>query len=117
MQALNDAEYCSGVVDVIVQTLSSRVYSYVPEGRGKPRWHLVLPLKVDYVLGTFVDENKQAVVLVLRAENHMVYLIYKKNSDGRFILSNTMVHTIQHEAMLNGPLIPKEALSEGNEAG
>jgi hypothetical protein len=116
MQALNDAEYCSGVVDAVVQTLSSRVYSYVPEGRGKPRWHLVLS-NVDYVLGVFVDENKQSVVTVLRAENHMVYLIYKKNSDRRFVLRNTLVHTIQNEAMLNGPLIPKGALSEDNEVG
>jgi hypothetical protein len=113
MQSLNDGEYCSGVVDAVVQTLSSRVYSYVSEGRKKPRWYLVLSPKVDYVLGMFVDENKQSVVLVLRADNHMVYLIYKKNSDGRFVLRNALVHTIQNEAMLNGPLIPKEALSEG----
>jgi hypothetical protein len=117
MQALNDGEYCSGVVDAVVHTLTNRVFRYVPEGRKRPIRYLVLSPNVEYVQGTYVDENKQSVVTTLRAENHMVYLIYKKDSDGRFVLRNALVHTIQNEAMLNGPLIPKDALSEGDYVG
>jgi hypothetical protein len=116
MQALNDGEYCSGVVDAVVHTLSRRVYRYVPEGHIKPIRYLVLSPKVEYIQGTYVDETKQSVVTVLRAENHMVYLIYKKDSDGRFVLRNALVHNIQNEAMLNGPLIPR-TLSEGDHEG
>jgi hypothetical protein len=102
-------------VDAVVHTLSTRVYRYVPEGREKPIRYLVLSPKVEYVQGTFVDENKESVVTVLRSENHMVYLIYKKDGNGRFVLRNALVHTIQNEAMLNGPLIPKDLSEGGNE--
>jgi hypothetical protein len=114
MQALNDGEYCAGVVDAVVNTLSNRVFRYVPEGREKPIRFLVLSPKVDYVQGIFVDESKQTVVTMLRAVNHAVYFVYKKDSGGRFVLRSALVHTIQNEAMLNGPLIPKDALSEGD---
>lgn len=108
MAALNDAEYCSGVVDALIYTLSRRLYSYVSEDGGKPVKHLVLSPKVDYVVGTYVDRNKETVVFALRAKNHTAYLVYKKNSDGRFVLRSALAHTVQNEAMLNGPNIPQD---------
>jgi len=106
MDALGDAEYCAGVVDAVLQAALSRVYRYVPEGRKRPVFFLVLANKIDYKIGPWVDEAKESVAVELRAPNHSISLLYKRDSRGRFVLSSAAVSILEYMAMLNGPLNP-----------
>jgi hypothetical protein len=104
MNAVGDAEYCAGVVDAVLQTVLTRVYNYVSEGRKKPIFYLVLANNIDYVTNPWVDLNKKSVAVVLRAPNHSISLVYQKDDGGRFVLRRAAVSNLEYMAMLNGPL-------------
>jgi len=103
MKSLNDGEYCASVVDAVLES-AKRIYSYTPKGRTKPRFHLVLPPFVDYVVNVWVDQDKRSVVVTLRARNHSVLLVYERTSDGGITLKSATVHNLELAALLNSPL-------------
>jgi len=104
MNALGDAEYCAGVVDAVLQTVLTRVYSYVSEGRKRPVFYLALVNNIDYVTNPWVDLNKKSVAVVLRGPNHSISLVYERDDSGRFVLRRVAVSNLEYMAMLNGPL-------------
>jgi len=104
MNALGDAEYCAGVVDAVLQTVLTRVYSYAPEGRKRPVFYLALVNDIDYVTNPWVDLNKKSVAVVLRGPNHSISLVYERDDSGRFVLRRAAVSNLEYMAMLNGPL-------------
>jgi len=108
MDMLGDAEYCTSLVEVILDIYTRRVFSYVPKGRSKPKFHLVLPHDVDYTAGILVDKLKNSVVLILQAPRHAVSLVYERNKDGGFTLMRATVSNPEFAAMTNGPLMSKE---------
>jgi hypothetical protein len=106
MNALGDAEYCAGVVDAVLQAALSRVHKYVPEGRKRPVFYLVLANKIDYAISPWVDETKESVAVELRGPNHSVSLLFERDDRGRFVLRSAAVSIMEYMAMLNGPLKP-----------
>jgi len=104
MDVLGDGEYCAGVVDAVLQAALSRVHGYMPEGRKRPKFYLVLANDIDYVTNPWVDQTKQSVVVVLRGPNHSISLAYEKDSGGQFVLRRVAISNLEYLAMLNGPL-------------
>ncbi|CAG25656.1 hypothetical protein PyrSV_gp37 [Pyrobaculum spherical virus] len=102
MEAVNDAEYCAKVIDVVIDS-AKRVYSYVPEGRTKPKIYVLLAPDVDYVAGVLVDKDKKSVIILLRAPRHAVSLLYERNKDGWFTLKSATVSNNELAALMNGP--------------
>jgi len=103
MKSLNDGEYCASVVDAVLES-AKRIYSYTPKGRTKPRYYLVLPPFVDYVVNVFVDQDKRSVAVTLRAPNHLVILLYERTGDGGIALKRATVNNLELVALLNSPL-------------
>jgi len=109
IQTLGDAEYCSSVVDAVIQALTTRIYSYPSQGHAKTKFFLVLSPDVEYTTSVLVDADKRAVVLWLRAPNHSVSLVFGRSSDGsKAVLSGALVHNLELIALQNPPLIPKK---------
>jgi hypothetical protein len=107
MTVLNDAEYCMGVVEAVIDAASKRVYTYVPEGRTKPRFHIIRTHS-DYYVKIYVDATKESVVLVLDGFGHMIQLYYKvyKGEGRRVVLENGGIVSLETMAMLNGYFEP-----------
>jgi hypothetical protein len=108
MDALNDAEYCANVVDAVLQS-ARKVYTY---GSSKPRLQLVLSSDIDYAANILVDKTKKSVIVMLRAPNHLVYLLYEAGQDGKFVLRRADVSNMEMLALTNPPLRPSNPLSE-----
>jgi len=104
MDTLGDAEYCTSLVEVILDLYTRRVFSYEPKGRAKPKFHLVLPRDVDYTAGILVDTTKKSAVVLLHAPHHVVHLKYERNEDGRFTLKGAWASNLEVVAAMNGPL-------------
>jgi hypothetical protein len=104
MNAIGDAEYCAGVVDAVLQAALTRVHRYVPEGRKKPVFYIALVNNIDYAASPWVDQTKKSVAVVLRGPNHLIFLIYQRDDDGRFVLRRAAVSNLEYMAMFNGPL-------------
>jgi len=113
MDSLNDAEYCSALMEVVLELYTRRVFSYTPMGRDKPIFHLALPHNVDYTAGILVDLTKKSVVILLHAPHHVVHLKYERNEDGRFAFKNALVSNLEVVAAMNGPLKLSDKLEGG----
>jgi len=108
VDTLSDAEYCSALVEVVLELYTRRVFSYVPKGRDKPKHYLMLPHDVDYTAGILVDTTKNSFIIVLQAPRHAVSLVYERNKDGGFTLTRATVSNPEFVAMTNGPLLSRE---------
>jgi hypothetical protein len=97
MRSLGDAEYCAGVVESVVDAASRWIYTYVPEDRARPRFHIIRTHS-DYVVKIYVDPNKKSLVLVLEGLRHSIQLSYKKE-DGRFVLKSGMIVSLETNAL------------------
>jgi hypothetical protein len=102
MYGVNDAVYCAGVVEAVVHASSTMIYTTTPEGRTKPRFHVMRPSS-DYVVNIFVDKNKESVIIMLRGRGHSIDLLYKREGD-RFVLKKAVISSIETIALMNGPL-------------
>jgi hypothetical protein len=106
MKELDDAQYCSGLVDAYLQATSSRLFGYIPKGRTRP-WYMLLLNDIEYDPIVMVDyQEKRTVFVVLRGPNHSIGLLYERGSDGRFVLRVTTFSNLELTAILNGPLDP-----------
>lgn len=113
MDSLNDAEYCSALMEVVLELYTRRVFSYTPMGRDKPIFHLALPHNVDYTAGILVDLTKKSVVILLHAPHHVVHLKYERNEGGRFVFKNALVSNLEVAAAMNGPFKLPDKLEGG----
>jgi len=113
MNAVHDTEYCATLVEILLEVSTKRVFSYVPEGRPKPRFHLVLPSDVDYMANIMVDKTKKSVIIMLVAPHHAVALIYERGKDGNATLKSATVSSVEVAALMNGPF----RLNEKSEVG
>jgi hypothetical protein len=111
MDAVHDSEYCAALIGAILEVSARRVFGYVPEGRTKPKFILVLPSD-DYTVGIWVDVTKKSAIIRLKAPRHAVNLLYERGEDGGFVLKSAEVLTMEVMASMNGPPKPP-GMSEG----
>jgi hypothetical protein len=114
MATVNDVDYCVKVIDIVVHVANKRVFTSMPEGRNKPRFHLMLPPDVDYSAGILVDKDKKSVIVMLRAPHHSAGLLFEL-TDGGYRLKTTSIITLETMALLNGPLPDIPYKREGHE--
>jgi len=115
MDAMHDVEYCTKVIEVVIDVAGKQVFTYLPEGRTKPRFHVVLPRSdVDYTAGVLVGTDKKSVIVVLLAPHHIVWLHYEFREDGKHVLKSATIYTLEVAALMNGPLKqPKDSEEAG----
>jgi hypothetical protein len=104
MRSLNDAEYCAGVVEAVVDAASRWVYTSVPEGRARPRFHIIRTHS-DYRIEVYVDKNKEGIIVILDGPGHAIHLFYKREGD-KFVFRRGVIYTLGLTAMLNGHFEP-----------
>jgi hypothetical protein len=106
MKSLNDAEYCAGVVDTVVDAASRWIYSYASEGRINPmfRFHIIRTHS-DYQVKIFVDSKKESLILKLDGLGHSIHLYYEREG-GKFVLKRGGIVSLETIALMNGYFEP-----------
>jgi hypothetical protein len=104
MRSLNDVEYCAGVVEAVVDAASRWIYTSVPEGRARPRFHIIRS-HGEYGIDVYVDRNKEGVIVILDGPGHAIHLFYKRDG-GKFVVKSGLISNLGVIAMMNGHFEP-----------
>jgi hypothetical protein len=106
MRSINNAEYCAGVVDAVVDAASRWIYTYASEGDSKPRFRFhIIRTHSNYEVKIYVDAMKESLILVLNGLGHSIHLYYERR-DGRFVLKRGGIVSLETIALMNGYFEP-----------